>query len=250
MLGKIVYALLELRLIRFAKNIFKKWGMSPILPITAGDAGIIREIFFKRVYAPYFPFYENAVILDIGAHKGFFALFAARCAGPLSRIIAVEPSPGNFRHMETLLKKNTVSNVTTLQIGVSGVSATAQLYLTGAQNNSLFKDLLFNDKKPSDSITIKTSSLDDLMKSQNLTHIDFMKIDCEGAEYAMLLNAPAEVMRVITTIAVEFHDLRDEKFTALQLLSFFKKHDFTIAKFEYQETIAPSHLGIIIATRK
>ena len=35
-------------------------------------------IFTQREYAAYFPFYQKANILDIGAHRGYFSIFAAK----------------------------------------------------------------------------------------------------------------------------------------------------------------------------
>ena len=33
---------------------------------------ILNEVFHKREYADYFPFYEKVTIIDIGAHMGYF----------------------------------------------------------------------------------------------------------------------------------------------------------------------------------
>ena len=36
--------------------------------------------------------------------------------------------------------------------------------------------------------------------------IDLLKLDCEGAEYDILMKAPAEVLKLITRIVLEYHD--------------------------------------------
>src|SRR5689334_184773 len=61
---------------------------------------ILREVFRDRVYALCFPFYQNAVVVDVGAHYGYFTLFAACNCAKSSRIFALEPSQNNFSMLE------------------------------------------------------------------------------------------------------------------------------------------------------
>ena len=67
---------------------------------------ILKEIFEDRVYADYFPFHKKAVMVDVGAHFGFFSLFASRNAHEDSRIFSFEPSKENF----SILRKNISDN--------------------------------------------------------------------------------------------------------------------------------------------
>jgi hypothetical protein len=36
--------------------------------------------------------------------------------------------------------------------------------------------------------------------------IDLLKLDCEGAEYVILMKAPAEILEHIARIVLEYHD--------------------------------------------
>ena len=42
----------------------------------------LRSVFARREYSDWFPFYENAVVLDVGAHYGYFSIFASRKSCP------------------------------------------------------------------------------------------------------------------------------------------------------------------------
>ena len=51
------------------------------------------------------------VVLDLGAHHGFYTLLASRKVGPKGRVIAFEPSPRERRRLIWHLRLNRVSNV-------------------------------------------------------------------------------------------------------------------------------------------
>ena len=44
------------------------------------------------------------------------------------------------------------------------------------------------------------------MRSNDLKEIDFLKLDCEGAEGSILTSTPGEHLKRIRKIAMEFHD--------------------------------------------
>ena len=53
--------------------------------------------------------------------------------------------------------------------------------------------------------------------SVNIKHIDFLKMDCEGAEFGIIMNTPKDYIRKINKISMEFHDNVDDY-----------KHDFLV----------------------
>jgi hypothetical protein len=44
------------------------------------------------------------------------------------------------------------------------------------------------------------------MDRHQIKHIDFLKLDCEGAEEAILLSTPKAYLQRVRKIAMEFHD--------------------------------------------
>src|SRR4051812_28106155 len=60
-------------------------------PCHDADVTALDEIFVQRQYAAD---YRNAVVLDLGAHKGCFTLFAAQ--GRADWVLAFEPEEKNF----------------------------------------------------------------------------------------------------------------------------------------------------------
>ncbi|NJM41259.1 MAG: FkbM family methyltransferase [Anaerolineae bacterium] len=52
---------------------------------------------------------------------------------------------------------------------------------------------------------VESIALDDLL-AQTGGHCDFLKMDCEGGEFEILLNASCETLRNFSHICMEYHD--------------------------------------------
>jgi abortive infection bacteriophage resistance protein len=79
---------------------------------------VLKAIFEEREYADYFPFYKKVTVVDIGAHYGYFSIFAAKNTSPNSRIFSIEPSQSNFETLNENLKDGKIRNVTNHQIAI------------------------------------------------------------------------------------------------------------------------------------
>ena len=55
-------------------------------------------------------------------------------------------------------------------------------------------------------IEVPCLTLDELIKSNGIAKIDFLKIDCEGTEYQILFGASADAIEKIDRIAMEIHE--------------------------------------------
>src|SRR5688572_6391664 len=76
-------------------------------------------------------FYEHAVnarvILDIGAHVGYFTVLGAR-ANPAARVFSFEPNPTVHERLKRNIAVNELTNVEAIQKAVGRVSTTAPFY--------------------------------------------------------------------------------------------------------------------------
>lgn len=221
-------------------------------PMVGGDDAVFKEVFLHKVYADYFPFYQSSTILDIGAHKGYFTLFAALNSDPKSRIIALEPVGENFQALQKNVSANRFENqVTAWQYGLSDQAGPVDLYLSRAENHSLFKPT-GSDNGSQNAFRkerVEMLTLKGLMERGKIDQVDFMKMDCEGAEYQSLFSTDAETLRKINTISMEFHDLKKAAVTGLSMVEFLRNHGFIIVKFQHETTYKNLNTGKIIATR-
>ena len=207
---------------------------------------LLKAIFEEREYADYFPFYENAWIVDVGAHVGYFSLFASLNSGPESRIISVEPDERNYHTLQRNVIDAKRKNIEALHIALSDHSGDVTLFQGNSVNHSLISDYALNEGRHSHTI-VKSLTLAELMKRTSMDHIDFLKLDCEGAEYAIILHTPDDILKKIRVISMEFHDLKDARYTANVLHTRLKKLGFTIEKFQYERTEMGLNFGKLIA---
>ncbi len=209
---------------------------------------VLEDIFKVREYADYFPFYKHATVVDVGAHYGYFSLFAAANTASSSKIVAIEPSPSNFKQLKQNLRDNQVSNVKICQSAIGGKTGEVALFEGKNSNHSIVDgNALANRKSGGQKVAVKT--LETLLIELAIDHVDFLKMDCEGAEYEIFGTLPAHVFDRISTISMEFHDLKDSSCTAEVLIDELKAHSFEIVKYAYGATSMNLNYGRLVATK-
>lgn len=225
------------------KNICQTCSLKLDWKNNSDDIETLREIFIRRSYADYFPFKQRAVIVDIGAHKGYFTLFASMNTAPSSRFICLEPAKENILILKNNLKNNAVDNCTIIPCAIYSQRGSVKLYPSKSVNYSVFdKSGLGADYE------VPAITLGQLFEEQNIDRVDFLKMDCEGAEYPALLESDPATLRKIKTISMEFHDVKNTNYSGLGLVKFLENNGFKIVKFSYSPSVRNLNYGMLIAT--
>lgn len=130
---------------------------------------------------------EGDVVVDVGAHIGYYTLIFAKCVGNGGIVFAFEPEPNNFSLLSKNIEINGYKNVNLEQLAISDFDGTCVLYTfnTSSGANRIYKPLEKNYKN-SKPIQIKAISLDDYFTNRPENKIDLIKIDVEGAEFNVL----------------------------------------------------------------
>ena len=158
---------------------------------------LYNEVISENVYGIGYLNMNNREVIDIGANMGMFSIFASKFGA--EKVIAVEPISTTVALLNQHIKKADVNNIIVKQNIVSDISN--QTVKIGLQDkcghNSVYS--------PSDKFEeIKTITLKELIALTN-TNTIFLKMDCEGGEYDIILNADPLDMAKIHTIAIEIH---------------------------------------------
>ncbi len=211
----------------------------------AMDIWIIKETVLDRDYEVHgVSIQDGWAVLDIGAGLGDFAVSVAR-AHPTCRIYAFEP----FAESLTLLQSNLALNgVTTVQAFPYAIGAEAgQLQLQTSTGIAVKHSTAQPATAPAaGGIGVQSKTLTQVFEELNLSRCDFLKMDCEGAEYDILLTCPPDTLGKIWHISLEYHD-GITRFSHRDLVDFLRA-----AGFEVHTTPNPAHheIGFLWAVNR
>jgi len=145
------------------------------------------------------------VVVDIGANIGAFTIYAAKECSE-GRVYAVEPVVENFEMLCENIHLNNLKNVTAKQAALDSVSGTRKFFVNQSSTSSFFWETPNGTTR-----FVPTLTLRQLLDENGVERIDFLKMDCEGAEFDILMNLDEKTLSKIRRFALEFHDLSDEK---------------------------------------
>jgi len=152
------------------------------------------------------------VVIDVGAHIGYTAVFFARLVGPAGHIYAFEPGPNNLPYTRRNCSNCQFKNISLIEMAASDSDGCAPLYietLTG-QNNSLLCDYpsvsavarTHGSRPETAPATVRTIQLDSYLEQYDLRPA-LIKIDVEGAEAEVLNGALKTLARIRPILMVE-----------------------------------------------
>ncbi len=78
-----------------------------------------------------------------------------------------------------------------------------------------------------DVLSVSCVTLQDIFNDNHIEKCDFLKMDCEGAEYEILYSCPADILERISRIAMEVHQGKGENENIEALICFLKQHGFS-----------------------
>jgi FkbM family methyltransferase len=189
-----------------------------------------KECFFDQTYIKGLSkdVFKNAplTVVDIGANVGFFSLFMFS-KDKKAKIFAYEPMPLNFKLLNKYKQENTDLNYTVVNKAVSNEKTTITLNYDSSDSFSTAATI-FDTSTQGDKIQVETTTLEAILNDNNLSKIDFLKLDCEGSEYGILYGASTAVLNKISNISIETHPGKQDNENINSLVTYLKKNGFEI----------------------
>ena len=93
--------------------------------------------------------------------------------------------------------------------------------------NNEIGNSIFRTNNTTESKKINSFNLDDFVKNNEIEKIDFLKLDCEGAEFEIILNFNKELMKKIKKISAEIHE-NNNTHSLDELVIFLRKNNFEV----------------------
>lgn len=220
------------------------------------DALIYEQVVIQNEYLLPARLGKGSVVLDIGAHIGTFSYLALERGA--AAVIGFEPEVSNHACAEfNLARFGNRAQVHQLAAWRSDVAAGTVPFLpSGDQLNSGGGSVIWEADE-----TVQAIAFDDIvdaLTSQGRRRIDLLKMDCEGAEFPILMTSKR--LHCIDHIVGEFHELRggplpehvripgSEDFAADGLAQVLRRDGFAVA-IERRATATFGDLGLFFAHR-
>ena len=127
--------------------------------------------------------FPGAVVVDAGANIGIYSQVLSRSVGPTGVVHSFEPSPENFKRLQSATRK--LANVRLSQAAVGECSGRSRLYLSDKLNVDHRTYMIDEDSRRT--VPIDVIALDDYFKPGQ--RVDLVKMDIQGYELHALRGA-------------------------------------------------------------
>jgi FkbM family methyltransferase len=152
----------------------------------------------------------GSVFFDVGAHFGYFTMLAAKIVGESGRVYSFEPSPTNFRILQANAKAR--KNISTNNVAVFSEPTELPFNDYGLEHsayNTAYAPRIeaASGVLPNPNVLSVPAISLDLYIEHAGTKPDFIKIDAEGAELAILRGLDKSLSRYHPIVSVEVGDV-------------------------------------------
>jgi FkbM family methyltransferase len=142
----------------------------------------------------------RSTVIDVGANIGWFTLLAAKLGA--SKIVAFEPDSNNLRLLRQSMMANGFRNIICYDFCVTSHEGYVSLFVV--DNMCGLNSIIRRSPATSGEIHAKSTTLDTIVREQEIQEIDVLKIDVEGAE-AEVISGGTEALTVTKSIVMEWN---------------------------------------------
>ena len=175
----------------------------------------------KEYYEDNFQIDENDVVVDVGAHIGLFALYASQFCNN-GKIFCFEPIKKNYNLLLDNISLNNIKNIFPYNIAVTKKTSITKIFLNEDESgHSMYI-------KNKNFVEINSKSLSDIFVENNIKECDFLKLDCEGAEYEIIESLSSDFLAKIKKMVIEYHMADNNPELLEKLIAKLKQFSFSV----------------------
>jgi FkbM family methyltransferase len=171
---------------------------------------------------------NNMIIFDVGSNIGQTAMKFASLGFENIYVYGFEPDTVNFNNAINNLKLNNFKNLFYKNIGLGSENGEFNLKINTPSNRGGNRIVINNDFE--NTLKVKISKLDDIVKELKNDKVDLIKIDVEGFEMKVLKGAINTLKKHKPILYIELDDnnLKEQNSSAQELVSFLLDIDYKI----------------------
>lgn len=153
----------------------------------------------------------GSIFVDIGANVGFYSLLANERVGAEGRVLSFEPNPVTARKLKTNIALSGAKQIELFEMALSDKGGEVRIYCPKDETHG-FTSMRNQGWQDADSYLVPARRLDDVIP-KNLSHIDLVKIDVEGAELLVFQGGADTIRKFKPPILLELNEKAAESFS-------------------------------------
>lgn len=161
------------------------------------------------------------VVLDIGAGHGGETMYLAAMVGATGRVISVEAAPDTYVRLAELCSLNDWPQVEPLQVAIAAEPGTVSM--------SADQGWIAGNMFEGGDVDVPATTIDQLCHERGIDHVDWLKLNIEGAEKDALRGMEQMATRV-SHLTISCHDfLGTDWGRSLEVVTtWLREHGFTV----------------------
>ena len=200
------------------------------MELLLNDRGINADLFINRIREPQATRYVQKImkpgwtVIEIGANIGYYAMMEARL---VRWVYAIEPGPSNYQQLIANVHLNGYSNIDLHQLAIGDHNGEVGFEIAKACNWS--RIAMSNETA---TVKVQIQTLDSFIKEHKIAHVDYLRMDVEGYEFAIIQGARKTIERDRPDMFIEVHRdrLADYGHSQLEFMEMMANYGYYIRK--------------------
>lgn len=162
------------------------------------------------------------IIVDVGAGIGTETLFFYEKIGQKGKIYSIEASTDSFNKLNALCAKNKIENSHNFNVAISNFNGKIWM-----EETDKFEVNQINTENKG--IEIECFTMDQFVLNNNISRIDLLKVNIEGAEKQMI-DGMNNSIKIINNVAISCHDFlfNEDQQIMTKVVTFLECNNFKV----------------------
>jgi len=150
---------------------------------------------------------DGMTCLDIGSNIGYYVFLESNLVGNNGKVIAVEPSPQNFKVLNQNLSLQKNSNIESFNFACGNEDGEVIFQISSSSNWSRVKGEhpSSDDKNIISEIKVNLRKIDSFLNEKKINHLDLIRMDTEGYELKIYPGMRETIKKFKPMISMEVH---------------------------------------------